>query len=178
MNFQLWAGRKPLLTTVLLVLAFCLTFAAVFLSVARCRVARTANPIICSKNLAEIRLALMLYATDIRMQADQVYAHAGWLIAQTNFNMKYAYNKERSVTTWRFSRDGVFPACPEAPASETESYTGLKSTNRNLENGSLVVWEKGLYHEGSRHVLFFDGHVELVPEAKFHFLTNPASYKN
>lgn len=118
----------------------------------------------CFMNLRNFGFALRLHVTG---DEQEVFRQAGSFLADTNFFV-------RSQVRWRFSRDGIYPACRLSPSTETVSYEGLQTTNLVLSNSSPVAWERKPYHDNQRHVLFFDGHVELVPEDKFQALTNAA----
>ena len=112
---------------------------------------------------------MRLYGGNNGLDDDELYRMADSLLSSTNFMRSSGYG-------WRFSRDGIFPACPMSSEVETQSYEGFRGTNFHLSNGLPVMWEKGPYHGGKRHVLLYRGteflQHKLVPESEFRSLTN------
>jgi hypothetical protein len=131
------------------------------------RVQKTLDEMACFKNVVQIKSALRIYAADNRLEDRQVYEEAGTLLAKEDFCRIRAAH-------WRFSRDGIFPACPASPRSETQSYMGRKSSDVIWSDPFPVVWEKKPYHDNKRHVLLSDGKIVLMSEPEFRALGNPS----
>lgn len=128
------------------------------------------NDLMCRKNLLFMRFAMSLYAGDNNNHDDiEVYRRAGYLISDTNFFQRYA-------VSWRYSRDGIHPVCPTAPRSQTQGYEGRPPSGRISFGYFASLWEKQPGHAGKRHVLMSDGQILLIPETKFHALTNETNF--
>jgi hypothetical protein len=158
---------------------------------------RGMDPLMCWKNLHEFSIVMTLYAGDNGLDEREVYQRAGFLVGSTNFNLKCGFfhgeeKKKRKpqnfkgtgkneCNNWRYSRDGLFATCPASPRHEILSYEGWPTTNVVMTRNLPVLWEKGPYHDGKRHILQYDGtgflHPILVTEAEFHALTNLVSAK-
>lgn len=156
-------GVKKWIKAGIQALAVCAVLYAILMGVCYVQVRPVLHRTMCLKNLVQFGFHLRLYAGD---HGEETFRNTGFLIQDTNFFQK-AY-----LLRWRFSRDGINPACPASLRDEINSYEGIQSPTLILTNSSPIAWEKYPYHQGRRHVLFFDGHVALVSEPEFQATSN------
>src|SRR5688572_21358720 len=111
------------------------TFGLLFTSANR-SVRRGMDRMMCHKNLSFFGFAMSLYEADNHLSEFGAYPAAAPLIGDTNFHAHYLGRG------WRYSRDGIHPACPASPSREMMSYEGWPT---NAPAFLKSLWEQAPY---------------------------------
>ena len=92
----------------------------------------------------------------------------GLLIYANDYADKWPPNLETLVETVEYPRsDLICPAMRNRPDYESYIYRGVDTGGMAVDPLIIMVHDRAGNHEGGRHVLFVDSHVEWVTEERF-----------